>query len=203
MCQHTGRFRISMPSSKTALFFACVVNLNAALGLQHDNASDAVESLHAYAKFKAGEYQQAREIWQRLADRGNTTALINLANLFQQGMGVEPNPKQALDLIRQAAALGDARAQYELGIEYEKGRLVKRDLQQAAHWLLQSALQENADGQFAYGILLATAFGQGLSLTTEHQRNEALEWLKKAQANGHPDARPYIQLLQDFKKTVP
>lgn len=161
-----------------------------------DNSADAVSSLHAYAKFKAGDYEAARVIWQRLADKGNTTALINLANLLQQGLGSEKNPQQALRLIRQAAERGDARAQYELGIEYEKGRLVERDLQQAANWLLRSAEQDNADGQYAYAILLATAFGKGLEQTTRQQREQALEWLQKSRANGHPDALTYIRLLE-------
>ncbi len=172
------------------LFFS-----SATFPMEKDNAADAVKSLEAYARFKSGDYQAAREIWQKLAKKGNTTALINLANLFQQGMGVDENDRQALSYIRQAAELGDSRAQYELGIEYEKGDLVDRDLQQAAYWLQLSAKADNADGQFAYGILLATAFGKGLGETTEIQRRQALYWLQKAQANGHPDAKPYIGLL--------
>lgn len=161
-----------------------------------DIAADAVSSLRAYAQFKAGNYAEARAIWERLASKGNTTALINLANLFQQGMGVDENDMQALVYVQQAADLGDARAQYELGIEYEKGVLLERDLDQAAMWLKRSASQDNADGQYAYGILLATAYGKGFSQTTLQQREEALMWLKKSRSNGHPDASTYIKLLE-------
>jgi len=182
---------------------SCVILLlvlcSVTLPLNADNSTDAVTSLQAYAKFKSGDYEQARAIWQQLADKGNTTALINLANLFQQGMGVSKDQRQALHYIRQAAELGDARAQYELGMEFEKGQLVERDLQQASRWLHKSAQQDNADGQFAYGIMLATAFGKGLDQATRAQRKAARYWLMKAQSNGHPDARPYIELLETTK----
>jgi TPR repeat protein len=159
------------------------------------NATDAVSSLKAYALFKSGDYAAAREIWQRLAERGNTTALINLANLFQQGKGVTEDQRQALDYVRQAAQLGDSRAQYELAIEYEKGVLLARDLDQAELWLKRAAEQDNEDAQYAYGILLATARGQGLEQASPELRRQAVDWLTRAKNNGHPDAASYIRLL--------
>lgn len=161
-----------------------------------DNASDAVVNLKAYAAFKAGNYEEAREIWQQLADRGNTTAMINLASLFQQGKGVEEDPGHALKYIIDAAELGDPRAQYELGIEYEKGIIVERDIEKATNWLLKSAKQGDQDGQFAYAMMLATGFGEGPERITEKQRLEAIKWFKKATDNGHPDAAAYLKLLE-------
>ena len=159
------------------------------------SAHDAVSSLKAYALFKSGDFDTARDIWQRLADKGNTTAMINLANLFQQGMGVNEDQRKALEYVRRAAELGDGRAQYELGIEYEKGVLVERDIERAAYWLQRSAEEDDMDGQFAYGILLATGRGMGPDTVTEPERQQALYWLNRARANGHPDAGDYIRLL--------
>ena len=159
--------------------------------------SETVNNIQAYAFFKAGDYAAAKELWESLAAQGNTTAMINLANLFQQGIGVDEDDQQALQFIIQAAEKGDARAQYELGIEYEKGILLARDIQQAAKWLLASAKQDNMDGQFAYGIMLLTAFGQGMEVASAEQQQEAREWLTKARLNGHPDAANYIKLLEN------
>ncbi|MCP4186886.1 MAG: sel1 repeat family protein [Gammaproteobacteria bacterium] len=167
------------------------------LAEERDNAAEAVTGLKAYAAFKAGNYEEARLIWEQLATKGNTTALINIANLFQQGKGVVEDRKLALEYIIQAAQLGDSRAQYELGIEYEKGLIVPRDIYKAAAWLQKSALQGDSDGQFAYAVMLATAYGKGLEHSSQLQRREAIDWLRKAAANGHPDASEYARVLAE------
>lgn len=164
---------------------------------ERNNAQEAVANLKAYAAYKAGDYDKAKAIWQGLAAKGNTTALINLANLFQQGQGVTPDQKEAIGYIEKAAKLGDSRAQYELGIAYEKGAVVGRDIEKAAMWLKKSAEQDDADGQFAYGVMLATAHGKGLDKATPAEQSEALAWLKKAKANGNLEADDYIKVLTE------
>ncbi len=183
------------------VWIAVLLTFSSTFGLtiaaERDNAAEAVTGLKAYAAFKAGDYVKARLIWQQLAAQGNTTALINLANLFQQGKGVSEDKKHALEYIIQAAQLGDSRAQYELGIEYEKGIIIPRDINKAAAWLQKSALQGDSDGQFAYAVMLATAHGKGLEYSSQLQRREAIDLLKKAAANGHPDASQYARVLSE------
>lgn len=161
-----------------------------------DPARDAVVNLEAYAAYKAGDYETARLTWQQLAERGNTTALINLANMFEQGQGITADQRQAFNYVRRAAELGDSRAQHELGLAFEKGVRIERNIDQAATWLKRSAEQGNADGAFAYGILLATGAGRGLEAATPAERAEALAWLKAAKADGHPEASDYIAILE-------
>jgi TPR repeat protein len=67
-------------------------------GQQDPVARDAVVNLKAYAEYKMGHYDNAREIWEGLAASGNTTALINLSNLFSQGGGVTADQKKAYGL---------------------------------------------------------------------------------------------------------
>ena len=167
-----------------------------ALAEERDNAREAVANLEAYAEYKMGHYDAARKIWEGLAAKGNTTALINLANLFQQGQGVTEDQKQAMSLVRKAAELGDARAQYELGMAYEKGHVIDRDISAAAEWLRKSAEQDFAEGQFAYGVMLATGRGRGLDKASQEDKTEALEWLRKAKAGGNLEADDYIKILE-------
>lgn len=162
---------------------------------ERSNHKEAVANLNAYALYKAGNYDDARVIWEELARKGNTTALVNLANLFQQGQGVTEDQKQAMTYVRKAAELGDARAQHELGIAYEKGTVVERDIESAAAWLKKSAEQGYADGQFAYGVMLATGFGKGIEKASAAERDEALDWLAKAKSNGNVEAADYIKVL--------
>lgn len=161
-----------------------------------DGSRDAVRNLEGYAHYKMGQYDEARAIWEELAAKGNTTALINLANLFQQGQGVSEDQRKALDYVATAAELGDARAQYELGMAYEKGHVLERDIVKAAEWLKRSAEAGNPDGQFAYGVMLATAHGAGLDKATPADRAEALVWLKKARSGGHLEAGDYVKVLE-------
>ena len=158
-------------------------------------STEAVESLKAYALYKAGNYEQARLLWEDLAARGNTTAMNNLANLYDQGQGVDEDPAQAARLLKQAAKLGDPVAQLNLGLAYEKGRGVERNNQTAAHWFRQAAVKGDKDAQFNLGVMLATAYGAGPEKVTPEQRSEALEWLRKAAAQQHPEAADFLRLL--------
>lgn len=168
-----------------------------AVAEERQNHKEAVKNLKAYALYKAGEYDAARQLWEELAAIGNTTALVNLSNLFQQGQGVTEDQKKAMEYVAKAAELGDARAQYELGLAYEKGTVLGRDIDKAAGWLKKSAEQDYADGQFAYGVMLATSYGKGVEKATDPERTEALDWLRKAKANGNLEASDYIKILTD------
>lgn len=77
-------------------------------------ARQAVAGLEAYAVYKMGRYDEAAVIWEDLAGQGNTTAMINLANMHAQGQGRPRSPEEAARWLRQAADLGDQRAIDEL-----------------------------------------------------------------------------------------
>lgn len=193
--RHSRRHRSALRTTLVVGASALALLPGGAWSEERDTARDAVTNLEAYAVYKMGQYDKAREIWEALAAKGNTTALINLANLFQQGQGVTEDQKKALALVEKAAELGDARAQYELGIAYEKGGVIARDIEKAGSWLKKSAEQNYGDGQFAYGVLLATGRGKGLDKATPTEKAEALEWLNKAAANGNLEASDYIKVL--------
>lgn len=168
-------------------------------GAKPDGSADAVVNLKAYAQYKMGHYDAAKRIWEGLAAKGNTTAMINLSNMFDQGSGVTADQKKAFAYTQKAADLGDARAQHDVGLAYEKGRMVPRDIDKAAQWLKKSADQDYGDGQFAYGVLLATGRGKGLENATDADKAEALDYLKKAKANGNDEAGDYIKTLGGAK----
>ena len=169
---------------------------------ERDNAAEAVTNLEAYAAFKMGQHDKARRIWEKLAEKGNATALLNLANMFQQAQGVEEDQKKALTYVRKGAEIGDPRAQHELGMAYERGTILKRDLQQAARWFEMAAKQDEVEAQFALGVLNATAFGKGQKSVTVEQRKLAIAWLSKASAQGHEEAQTYLRLIMGKQKPM-
>ena len=158
-------------------------------------ARQGLAALHAYAAYKSGNYNRALDLWRTLAEQGNTTAMNNLANMYEQGQGTEQDLGKAADWLRKAAEVGDHIAQLNLGLAYEKGRGVPRDNEQAAHWFRLAAEQGDRDAQFNLGIMLATAYGEGFAAATGAQKQEAGEWLAKASEGGHPDAGAFLSLL--------
>jgi len=168
-------------------------------GTRDRNSVEAVESLNAYAAYKLGDYETARERWLSLAERGNTSAMINIANLYDQGQGVARDQAAALEWLELAAELEDPRAQLELGLAYEKGQGVERDPKRAAEWFRQAAEQGDTTAQFNLGVMLATAYGAGLEQSSAGERAEAAQWLEKAATGGHADAPEFLSTLEAMK----
>lgn len=137
-----------------AILLACgLAALPARAQMERDqSALTAVQNLEAYAVYKMGQYDLARQRWEALAAKGSTTAMINLANIHAQGQGVPRDPATALSWTRKAAELGDARAQYELGLAYRTGAGVAPDPAQAEAWLSRAADQRNAEARAALGV---------------------------------------------------
>ncbi|ORU89450.1 MAG: hypothetical protein A6F71_00340 [Cycloclasticus sp. symbiont of Poecilosclerida sp. M] len=159
------------------------------------NSVQAVKSLEGYAKYKMGQYKEAREIWLELAELDNATAMINLANLYEQGQGVDQDYKQSNSWLEKAAALNDPRAQFQLGMAYEKGTGVERNPQRAAEWFEKAAINGDMVAQFNLGVMLATNYGEGHATSSPTQREKATSWLKKADENGHTDAAEFLKVL--------
>ena len=202
---HSGKLAFRIFGIICSIFIATYVILGIPTQLraeERDNAGEAVTNLEAYAAFKMGQHDKARRIWEKLAEKGNVTALLNLANMFQQAQGVEEDQKKALTYVRKGAQFGDPRAQYELGMAYERGTILKRDLQQAAQWFEKAAMQGEVDAQFALGVLNVTAFGKGQNSMTVDQRKQAIAWLSKADAQGHEEARTYLNLIVGKQKPM-
>ncbi len=158
--------------------------------------TEIAELMNAYAAFKMGDYAKARNIWLPIAERGNTSAMNQLAAMYEQGQGVEQDLEAAVEWRRRAAQGGDPIGQLYLGLAYETGRGVAQDNHVAAEWFRKAADQGDVDAQFNLGIMLATAYGRGTAAATEQQRAEAMKWLSLAAANGNPDAKQFIQMLQ-------
>ena len=171
---NSGLFRIAVIIAAWALSLsgAAVAFAQAEFGSRDQASTQAVESLNAYAAYKLGDYEAARDAWLDLAAKDNTSAMLNLANLYAQGQGVDRDPAAAVQWLEKAAALDDPRAQFELGIAHEKGVGVDRDPQAAAEWFRKAAEQGDKEAQFNLAVMLATDYGAGLSESSSQQRAE-------------------------------
>ena len=61
-------------------------------------------------------------MYQRAADLGSTDAMVNLAYCYEKGDGVSQDKKKAIELLQQAAELGNTDVITQLNSQ-DKGRL--------------------------------------------------------------------------------
>jgi localization factor PodJL len=92
-------------------------------------------------------------------------------------------PVPAIETLRQAAASGDARAQYELGVRYASGRDIAKDDAEAARWFEEAAIQGHASAQYNLGVM----YGRGIGLKQDDTL--AFFWYQSAADQGHPRAQ--------------
>ena len=86
------------------------------------------------------------------------------------------SPDHADDItrLREAAARGDVRAQFSLGLLYATGEGVTQDLVEAAQWYQKAAAHDDARAQYQLGLLYLKGAGVVSNEAT------AVQWFKAA-----------------------
>lgn len=115
-----------------AVFFAAL-NLPAWAGLLEGVAAYETNNLPlALKEFRSG------------AETNDVNCQYNLALMYEQGIGVAKDEKEARTWYRKAAELGNSNAQFNLGVLYENGRGGEVDFAQANQWYRRAAVQGDA-----------------------------------------------------------
>jgi TPR repeat protein len=157
--------------------------------------------------------EKAKHWYQASANQGNKESQELLANLGggqSSGQSSEEILNKALDyfyankysqslpLFRQAASMGNAKAQYELGLCYQGGFGLDQDLTQCFNWYTKSAAGGDPDGEEQLGKCYENGWGVNQDLETAKQwyrasarqgSKESQEILKKL-GEGQPEAAP-------------
>jgi TPR repeat protein len=87
------------------------------------------------------------------------------------------------------AELGDAEAQYNLGVMYDEGAGMKQDMAAAAGWYRKAAEQGFVDAQTNLGIMYY--HGQGVA----RDHTEAARWFRQAADQGDSEAAAYLERI--------
>ena len=82
-----------------------------------------------------------RNKWVRKAEQGDALAQAYIALMYDLGVGVPEDKKEALKWYRKAAEQGHAKAQFNLGVMYGKGEGVPKDYKEVAKWIRKAAEQ--------------------------------------------------------------
>jgi hypothetical protein len=86
------------------------------------------------AAFEQQDYAAALTLWLPLAERGDRAAQFNLGVLYEKGLGVPQDAKQAAKWYLLAAQQGDTQAQYNMGVLHQTGTGLAQDLDEARKW---------------------------------------------------------------------
>lgn len=130
--------------------------------------------------FNSKDYSKAQALLKPLAEGGNPRAQNALGMIYDRGMGVPRNLKEALRWYRKAAEQGYVLAQSYLGSMYATGEGVSKDSVEAARWYRKAAIKGNDFSQFNLALMYIK--GEGVS----QDYREAYQWIRKAAAQGYP-----------------
>lgn len=107
----------------------------------------AADLASALARLERGDYPAAIAELDELTSQGDPVAATRLAALYQEGLGVPKDATRAAMLYEQAAARGNADAQYNLGNMYLLGEGVPQDDDWAFTYYREAAKQGHAMAQ--------------------------------------------------------
>ncbi len=87
-----------------------------------------------YTAYDRADYKSALLVWMPEAEAGNADAQANVGEIFERGLGGEPNYEAAAFWYEKAAKQSNSRAQFNLGTLYEQGLGVQKDRLKALNW---------------------------------------------------------------------
>lgn len=137
-----------------------------------------------FTAYDRANYQTALQVWQRQADQGDAEAQYYVGQIYEQGLGTDPDYAKAAFWYEKAAAQNHRAAQISLGNLYEQGLGVPADPTTALKWYRKGS---GASGDFI--VIEAAEYKALLDAQSAQMKNEEeierlkreLEELKKKQ----------------------
>lgn len=93
------------------------------------------------AAYQANDLALAYKEFRASAEEGHADSQFNLALMYEQGIGVAKDEKEAVVWYTKSAEQGNAPAQFNLGVLYENGRGTKVDFAKANKWYRKASSQ--------------------------------------------------------------
>ncbi|WP_020597235.1 serine/threonine-protein kinase [Spirosoma panaciterrae] len=129
------------------------------------------------------DYTEAREWYEKAADKGIPMSMNNLGVMYRYGSGVDKDYSRARSLFERAAAEGVHLANYNLGDLYENGLGVEANLYRAFNYYSKAAKEGHAASQYRLGLMYA--LGKGVSTSN----SEAVAWFRKSAEQGYAEGQ--------------
>ncbi|MDD1636483.1 MAG: caspase family protein, partial [Methylococcaceae bacterium] len=123
-----------------------------------------------YVAYDRANYATSLNIWLPKAQAGDPEAQTYTGEIYEKGLGVQPDYKTAADWYRKASAQGNSRAQINLGNLYEKGLGVEKNLSTAMEWYRKASGLEKKG--LPYTAPIATSSDNGLVAENQALKQE-------------------------------
>jgi uncharacterized protein len=123
---------------------------------------------------------EAMAAWRKAADKGSTSAMVELGVLYGTGAGIPKDEDQARKLFERAAQAGNPRGISNLAALSGAGGAPSDPAK--ARELLGRAAETNPEAQYQLGLMLANGTGGA------QDDNRARSLFEKAAAQNHPAA---------------
>ena len=133
--------------------------------------------------YTRGDYSLAFRAFTPLANEGNAEAQTFIGSLYENGLGVIKDEKNALDWYEKAGKAGNAKGQHNAGIFYYTGRGVAVNYPAAYEWFLKATNTDYAPSQYMIGLMYHQ--GHGVAINFERARL----WFLKAAKQGYANAQ--------------
>ncbi len=112
------------------------------------------------AAYEAGNVPLAVKEFREAAEEGHPDSQFNLGLMYEKGIGVSKDEKEAVAWYLEAALQGNSDAQYNLAVLYENGRGSDVNFAQAHQWYRKAAVQ--GDGLAVGNLGMLYLRGQGV-----------------------------------------
>lgn len=129
---------------------------------------------------KDGDYIKAARLYKNLAEQGNASAQLRLAEMYEDGTGVIQDYQEVANWARRAAEQGNEDGQLLLATLYQHGEGVQTNFVKAYMWSNIAAVHANSLGLHSPAIVKRDNLAKFMSGA---QVTEAQEQAKKCTAN--------------------
>jgi TPR repeat protein len=134
------------------------------------------------AAYQRKDYATTLAKFRSAAQQGNAAAQALVGMMYNEGLGIAQDYKEAERWYRLAAQQGYADAQYNLGVMYKDGQGVAQDYKEAVRWWRMAAKQGNANAQYNLGVM----YLRGQGVLQDYLR--AHMWSNISAVNGDKDS---------------
>ncbi|HBO38579.1 MAG TPA: hypothetical protein DD638_07925, partial [Pasteurellaceae bacterium] len=124
---------------------------------------------------------------EKYANKNDPKAQLTLGYRYYMGQEVSQDYQKAMELYLKSAALGNARAMYNIGILYIEGSGVKKDIDKVIEWNERSLKAEPTNVAAMNNLAWAYAHNQNYT--------KAMELYTKAAEKGHLGAQTGVAWL--------
>lgn len=169
----SGGYRMHTPICRGLLIAIFTVSFTVSNGPVHAGALE-----DATAAIFRDEYATALRLLRPIAEKGDAAAQYELGLMFETGVGVPEDSKEAARWYLLAAPQGYASAQHNLAGMYANGQGVNQDFNEAVKWYRLAAQQGYLSAQLMLGTMYSTGIGGAKDFA------EAAKWYRLAAAQG-------------------